>query len=155
MLPLSDPECNRDGEIKYMRKVSDALHKVNPRRKILISPYFQNFTSPEEIAIIHDNLLRCAPHITYSAPQDGVGSFDIPVPSTAKYFEEMHKRHADRLWANVETFEPKAKICHTASKERIERQVKNVTPFAKKVIHFWAYNLPGAPNDCPYPTLRK
>lgn len=152
-LPLSNPNCSHDGETSFYRELSNALYAVTPDCQILISPYYLPNKSPQDLASRHSTMLACCPRISISSPQDGCGSFDIPTDLARLYFEQMAnkmpKGYEQVLWANVETFLPKAKICQNAPDERIRRQIASVQHSVAKMINFWSYNLPGAPK-CPY-----
>jgi hypothetical protein len=152
-LPLSNPNCSHDGETRFYRELSNALYTLTPSCRILISPYYLPNKSPQDLASRHSTMLACCPRISISSPQDGCGSFDIPTDLTRLYFEQMASNmpqgYGQVLWANVETFLPKAKICQKASDERIQRQIASVQHSVAKIINFWSYNLPGAPT-CPY-----
>jgi hypothetical protein len=143
----TENNCDADGETVYMQKLSANLKRLAPSKLVLASPYYPAEKSPEYIKKALSNHIMCCSGIDIVSPQDGCGSFGLSPQVTKKYFELMAEDPyvRARLWANIEMFLPKAKICETASSDRITQQLESVSMYVKKAIHFWAYNLPGAP----------
>jgi len=114
----------------------------------MASPYYIRWQrSAVDIGTTVATFMNCVPSLTHLAPQDGVGSFNNSLNITHEYFGAMHAVFPAGavLWANIETFLPNAQICHAAPESRIEAQFAAVSPFVADAIHFWGYNLPGAP----------
>lgn len=139
-----------DGETQYFEAFIQEVVKAAPKvKEFLCSPYY---ASSENVAHQANTLAQFAnllPGLTYIAPQDGVGSFGYSVNTSSTFFQAFsqafhNQRVKSKLWANVETFQPKAQICKPASETRIQTQIKAVSTSVDSIINFWAYNLPKA-----------
>lgn len=148
-IQVTDDNCDNDAQVSFIRQVTDELHSLNANRNVLVSPFFltkQSAVNLHTIAHSHEFLLRCAPHITYSSPFDGLSSLSNDITLLKSYFKEIASAvEKDKLWLTMETFQDDAHLCAPVSKQRTDQEIDYLHPYVQKVINYWAYNLKGAP----------
>lgn len=88
-----------------MRDAGKLCKEKSPDKKVLISPFFPSYMSPERVAQEWDNIWKvCGEYIDICAFQDGTANFGN-YTTLLSQMKKVAKKHNISLWANVETFE--------------------------------------------------
>ena len=130
--------------IDYVNRYAKKLRAMDPEKKILIAPYGTNKISTDEVFVDQLRRLDC----DYIAYQDEVGVQKSTADQTGEYYRRLREAHdragRSRLWADLEVFEFEGKVYQSALLpariNRIEQQLKAVSPWAEKVL---CYAYPG------------
>lgn len=123
---------------KYVNLCSAECKKLTPEKKLLIAPYGTNLT------FTNDKFVKCLSNldVDFIAYQDEIGVRKTPVWASEKIFERLKKAHDKaaraKLWADIEVFKFEGTVYKSAllpaDFKRIERQIKNVSPYAEKIL---------------------
>ncbi len=126
--------------IRYVNLCSARCRELTPEKKTLIAPYGTN------LVLSSDYFARSLAEtdVDFIAYQDEVGVKKTKVDRTEKIFERLRRAHdkAGRaeLWADIELFGFEGMVYKSAlipaPFERIEKQVKNVAPYADKILSY-------------------
>ena len=128
-------------DVRAYKRVVDFLRKLNPKKKIIIAPYFTLDISFEKLGEGWRKLLPFL-KIDILALQDGVGcDRGIKPEHIPSYFSSMKKACEENkveFWGDLEIFDipsgwKPAKI------ERIREQIEKMKPFVKKIV-VWEFN---------------
>ena len=99
-----------DNLVAFYRTVGDRLHKLAPRKPIVIAPFFTTTAglSPSQWQTMWEYILKRSP-VDILALQDGVGvahatTKDLPTWFSAVGNAIQNSRPQMRFWANTETF---------------------------------------------------
>lgn len=133
--------------VSYVNLCSKRCREITPDKKTLIAPFGTNLALTNNKYV--STLMKL--DVDFIAYQDEVGVKKTPVARTEKIFERLRKAHdkAGRaeLWADIELFDFESTVYKSAllpaSFERISRQIKNVAPYADKIL---CYQYPGIMN---------
>jgi len=128
--------------IRYINESSAFARTLTPNAKFLTAPYgTKNAVCDDKFLSQLDKL-----DVDIIAYQDTVGCFAMDTDQSEKSFEILRKAHDKvpqrKLWADVETFdwEGKDNVKETplipATFERLERQLRAVSPYVDKILVF-------------------
>ena len=127
--------------VRAYKRVIDFLRKLNPKKKIIIAPYFTLDISPEKLGEGWRKLLPFL-KIDILALQDGVGcDRGIKPEHIPSYFSSMKKACEENkveFWGDLEIFDIPAGW-KPAKMERIREQIEKMKPFVKKIV-VWEFN---------------
>jgi hypothetical protein len=128
-------------DVKAYKRVVDFLRKLNPKKKIIIAPYFTLDISPEKLGEGWRKLFPVL-KIDILALQDGVGcDRGIKPEHIPSYFSSMKKACEENkveFWGDLEIFDIPAGW-KPAKIERIREQIEKMKPFVKKIV-VWEFN---------------
>ena len=128
-------------DVRAYKRVVDFLRKLNPKKKIIIAPYFTLDISPEKLGEGWRKLLPFL-KIDILALQDGVGcDRGIKPAHIPSYFSSMKKACEENkveFWGDLEIFDIPAGW-KPAKMERIREQIEKMKPFVKKIV-VWEFN---------------
>lgn len=152
--------CPRFSEefIRYVNQYSAHGKSFDPRLKVLIAPYGTNMLKADDKYIHQLERLDC----DIIAYQDEVGVRKSTPAETPAYYEALYQAHdkAGRaaLWADMEVFSFEGKVYESAllpaSMERIERQIKSISPYVEEILmyqYLGMFNKPGTTAFCGHP----
>lgn len=124
--------------VKAYIKVVSFLRRLNPKKKVIIAPYFTLDVSPERMEEGWRKLLEVM-KVDIVALQDGVGcDRGIRAEDIPPYFEAMRRAcdaHRVELWGDLEVFDILAGW-KPAKIERIKSQMERMSPFVRKIVIF-------------------
>ena len=133
--------------VNYVNRCSKIARSLMPDALTMLAPFGTRNVK------VNDQYIRQLEQLDVHiiAYQDEVGVRKIKVGETGMYFENLYKMHAKagraRLWAIVELFDfeeaPYRTPAISASFERIEQQIADVSPF---VEHITIYQYQGFMN---------
>jgi len=147
-----------DDFMDYVNRYSAFAHSLNKDHKILIAPYGTNILVADDKYVSQLEKLDC----DFIAYQDEVGVRKSTPDQTEAYYAALKKAHdkAGRaaLWADMEVFEFEGDVYRSAlipaKMERIERQLKSISPYVEKVLiyeYLGMMNKPGTTAFCGHP----
>ena len=138
----------------YVNLCSAYCAEITPDKKTLIAPYGTN------LALTNEKYIRNLTEldVDFISYQDEIGVKKTPVGRSEKIFERLRKAHdkagRSELWADIELFTFEGTVYKSAllpaSIERITRQIKNVAPYADKII---SYQYLGIMNPADSPSF--
>ena len=137
--------------VSYVNRCSAFARELTPDKKTLIAPFGTN------LALTNKAYIRSLMEldVDFIAYQDEVGVKKTPVGRTEKIFERLRKAHdkAGRaeLWADIELFTFEGAVYNSAllpaDFERIERQIRNVAPYADKILCYQYQGMMNPPDS--------
>lgn len=147
-----------DDFIKYVNRYSEFAHSINKNLKTLIAPYGTNILIADDKYVSQLESLD----VDIIAYQDEIGVRKSKPDQTEAYYAALRKAHdkAGRgaLWADMEMFEFEENVYRSAlipaSMERIERQLKSISPYVDTVLcyqYMGIMNKPGTTAYCGHP----
>lgn len=140
--------------INYVNLCSARCRELTPGKKTLIAPYGTN------LVLMKDYFVRSLAEtdVDFIAYQDEVGVKKTKVDNTEKIFERLRYAHdkAGRaeLWADIELFTFEGMVYKSAllpaSFERIKKQIKNVAPYADKILSYQYLGIMNPPDSAAF-----
>lgn len=144
--------------IKYVNTYSEFGRSFNKKLKTLIAPYGTNILTADDKYVSQLEIID-ADFIAY---QDEIGVRKSKPEQTEAYFASLKKAHDKagraKLWADMEVFEFEGDVYRSplipAAMERIERQLKSISPYVEEVLcyeYLGMFNKPGTIAYCGHP----
>ncbi|HAN21086.1 MAG: hypothetical protein A2Y15_05005 [Clostridiales bacterium GWF2_36_10] len=144
--------------IEYVNKYSTFGRSFNKDLKSLIAPYGTNILIADDKYVSQLEIID-ADFIAY---QDEIGVRKAKPEQTEAYFAALKKAHDKagraKLWADMEVFEFEGDVYRSAlipaTMERIERQLKSISPYVETVLcyeYLGMFNKPGTIAYCGHP----
>lgn len=144
--------------INYCNRNSAKIHSLDKEYKTLIAPYGTCKLSADDEYV--EQLTRL--DVDFVAYQDEVGVKKTDEYHTENFFKALKKAHdkanRSKLWADVEVFTFEGQVYKSAllpaNIERLERQLKAVSPYVEEILIFeyqGMFNKPGTIAYCGHP----
>ena len=131
---------------------------INPKHQVLIAPYGTNRVKADDTYVRQLEEMKC----DVIAYQDEIGVRKSRPEETYAFYEALRKAHdkagTSKLWADMEVFEFEGDVytsaLYPAAMERIERQIKSISPFVDEILIYQyqgMFNKPGTTAFCGHP----
>ncbi len=139
--------------VAHINACSAEARKLTPKAKTLIAPYFTHK------AVYDERFVRqlAGLDVDIIAYQDEVGCYRVTPEEIARSYELLRRAHDKvpqrKLWADVEVFtwegppNKQTSPLIPASFERVERQLKAVSPFVEKTLIYQYQGLLSKPGS--------
>ncbi|MBE6728480.1 MAG: DUF4434 domain-containing protein [Ruminococcaceae bacterium] len=151
-----------DEFVNYINAYSKFAKSIVPGSKVLIAPYGTNHLKTDDKYISQIESID----VDIIAYQDEVGVQKATPDETPRFYEALRKAHdkagRSALWADMELFEFTGKVYQSALKaapfERIERQIKSISPFVDEILVYQYQGMMNSPESkafCGHPDSLK
>jgi len=137
--------------IDYVNECSGLARSLSPTTKTLIAPYGTRVAVPDDEYV--RQLERMDADII--AYQDEVGVRKSTPDETPAFYEGLRKAHDKvphvALWADMEIFEFEGEVYRSAllpaSFDRVERQIKSISPYVDTILVYQYQGMMNKPNS--------
>lgn len=137
--------------LNYVNTLSHEARQLKREAPIMIAPYGTRIAKPDDEYVRQLDAMD----VDIVAYQDEVGVRKSKVTETAAFYEGLRKAHdrsqKAKIWADVEIFEFEGEVYNSAlmpaSFERVQQQLKAVSPFVDEILvyqYLGMMNKPGS-----------